>query len=196
MSSQIKKRWLVVLLFITPIFFMSLGWVTFYSGWAPKGRTNLGLLLNPAIDSHQLLLKPLNTAAEKSRQKTWQLITIDDGKCEEACQKRVYYMRQINVALGKNAERMQHAYLATGDIDETTQRLLTGDADLKLYHVDLSMWLKQTTKNFSAQEALDKHFIFIMDPLGNIIMYYPPEKNPHDVLDDLNKTLLRYSSVG
>jgi hypothetical protein len=197
MNSETKKRWLVVTLFIAPLFFMSLGWVAFYSGWSPQGRTNRGEFLNPIIELTSLgLTKVGNSTESANAKKTWQLITLDDGACEKACQQAVYYTRQINVALGKNKERMQHAYWTSNALDAATQTLFKADPELHVFHIDIKAWLKNQSATFDAQKAFDNHYIFIVDPLGNMIMYYTPDKNPHDILDDLNKTLLKYSSVG
>ena len=39
------------------------------------------------------------------------------------------------------------------------------------------------------------HYIYVVDPLGNVMMYFTPENTPEEMLDDLDNLLDR-SSVG
>ena len=36
---------------------------------------------------------------------------------------------------------------------------------------------------------------FLIDPLGNLVMYFPPDLNPSDMVDDV-KRLLKLSRIG
>ena len=44
-----------------------------------------------------------------------------------------------------------------------------------------------------AMEAAER--VYIIDPLGNLMMYYPPVADPSGMLKDLRK-LLKYSKIG
>jgi hypothetical protein len=39
------------------------------------------------------------------------------------------------------------------------------------------------------------HYIYVVDPLGNVMMYFTPENTPEEMLDDIDNLLDR-SSVG
>jgi hypothetical protein len=37
--------------------------------------------------------------------------------------------------------------------------------------------------------------IYLVDPLGNLVMYFPPDLDPRDMVDDI-KHLLEFSRIG
>jgi hypothetical protein len=45
------------------------------------------------------------------------------------------------------------------------------------------------------QGAINSHRIYVVDPLGNVMMFYAPDAKPKGMLEDM-KRLLRLSSIG
>ena len=87
------------------------------------------------------------------------------------------------------------------------QRVFIGDGDccdleeLKAAHPDLIAIraspadepLLDLLPNVSG--AVNAHRVYLIDPLGNLMMFYTPEAKPKGMLDDM-KRLLRLSSIG
>jgi hypothetical protein len=44
-------------------------------------------------------------------------------------------------------------------------------------------------------DPLTQHYIYVVDPLGNVMLYFTPENTAEDILSDLD-TLLDNSSLG
>ena len=46
----------------------------------------------------------------------WILLTIDSGHCDEACQKKLYFMRQVRLVQGKQKHRIERLWLIKDDV--------------------------------------------------------------------------------
>lgn len=190
---------LLALLFMTPAF---VAWVMHNSseqGWRPEGTTNRGTLIHPA--------RPLTLPegirvgeqpATEYLQGLWTLLYIGDGDCDAVCKENLYKMRQIRTAQNENMRRIQRAYLVRSEaISPELQALLEqeyGDMTVQLITAEQ---LEQLDPFFRVDEGslLDSERVYIIDPLGNLMMLYPPNADPGGMLKDLKK-LLKYSKIG
>jgi cytochrome oxidase Cu insertion factor (SCO1/SenC/PrrC family) len=190
---------LLGLLFMAPAF---VAWVMHNSseqGWRPEGTTNRGKLVHPA--------RPLNFPADLTvagmpandyLQGLWTLLYIGDGDCDDVCINNLYKMRQVNVAQNENMKRVQRLYLvrdtelpaALGELLENEypkmQAALFSDAQAQQLAAD---FLIDGVSMGGAER------VYIIDPLGNLMMYYPADADPGGMLKDLKK-LLKYSKIG
>jgi hypothetical protein len=127
---------------------------------------NHGNLVNPPINADYLY-----TA---SQQKKWRIVYINGGTCDPACADISKQLTQVKKALGKDEPRVDVL-------------LLKGNA----YYEPLTIAFQQHTKNnFNV-----KNKIYLVDPQGNLFMYYESNTNPMDVLKDL-KHILGVSQIG
>ena len=119
----------------------------------------------------------------------WNMVYVTDT-CEAACMKKLTDMRQIHVSLYK-------------DIPRTQRVLITNAQDLskiKKDFPDLTVINQPATdiKALSAQfdlkgeNALQSNRLYLVDPLGHMMMSYPANADPADIRKDLAR-LLRYS---
>jgi hypothetical protein len=157
-------------------------WLYYGSSWRPLAHTNHGTLIEPVRtlpDSAEFLGK-------------WSLVVIGSGEggCDSACRESLVYARQTWLSLGKNTPRAQRVLLSGSECcDETyLQRehhglirvAATGPGSLAL------------RQSFPAPQA---HTIFIVDPLGNLMMRYDTSADPKGLREDLKK-LLDLSHIG
>src|SRR5512139_466744 len=100
-------------------------YMTFYF-WTPESRMNYGELLPVRALPEALGVKPDGTvlAAADLRGK-WVLVQADSGACAEACQKKLYNMRQVRLAQGKNFERVERVWLVLDDASPAVDPKLT-----------------------------------------------------------------------
>ena len=82
--------------------------------------SNKGTLINPAreiprLELHTLDGKTFNTA---SLQNNWTLLLVADSACDADCEKNLFHLRQIRLAMGEERSRIQRLMLLT-DTDET-----------------------------------------------------------------------------
>ena len=97
----------------------------FYFVAPPAGRTNYGTLVQP-----QRTLPALATTLQdgsaydlRSLRGNWVMVVADEAACAEACQKKLWQMRQIRAATGKDAERIERVFLVLDDAPLSTMLL-------------------------------------------------------------------------
>lgn len=158
----------------------------FFPQLLPTTTTNQGQLISPSISNEQFGL------VTEGRQ--WSLVIPLADHCNDDCEKRFYYARQVNVALGKETERVKRIMITTRSSDAAMIRGLKKKyPDMVLFEVDK----QHTIDVFSAAVShfFNGGYIFLMDPNGNIMMYYTLDKAGQPMLKDI-KFLLKVSNIG
>jgi cytochrome oxidase Cu insertion factor (SCO1/SenC/PrrC family) len=184
--------WIVMALafiFVTPILF---------AFWhEPRSFTNHGELVQPA---RPLADVPLQSpqggdAALWSLKGKWALIYIGEGACDERCRSSLYKINQLRLAQGKNAHRVRSVWLAPRDADDAArQRLRSEYPELTVMLAD-DPAMAELRRQFAYGEAPVSGSLYIVDPLGNLMMRYALDAEPRGMLKDLER-LLRVSSIG
>ncbi len=201
MNDDVKKNnkltiILVVVMFTSPLL---LSWFVFnYTDFLEiRGTSNHGSLIEPARPLGDLsLIDPFNDDRKDSLHGKWTLAYVARS-CDEQCMDNVYRMRQIHTAMDKHSLRIQKALLLTEQsANELKEQIVDfrGQQVIKDETISAMELLKQFQLN-EADNALEAGRIYIIDPLGNLMMSFPPEANPRDIFKDLKK-LLRGSRIG
>lgn len=178
---------ILLIIFIGP---MIAAW-SFYTSKAPVMQTvNYGQLLTPPIQFNRFVLQDNDQQAfpKEILLGHWLLFYFTPGSCDTLCVQNLYTMRQVRLALGKDQERVQRLLITypqadNPDLDKLIDQQYTGT----LYAL--------TTISFENIINKQQGGLFLMDPLGNVILYYPPNADPEEVLKDLTR-LLRISQIG
>jgi cytochrome oxidase Cu insertion factor (SCO1/SenC/PrrC family) len=184
--------WFVVISFLAPVV---LAYVMFFFGNV-SSYSNKGELLNPVIDVDSLQLtddKGQVMQREDVTSHKWNMIYFAGKDCDEACNKTLYDMRQINKAVGKNAFRLRHMLVHMAPVDASFRELLKAE-----YPDAVHVNSKRATIAAALQDVnphLDANEIYLMDPLGNIMMRFTQDQPPKDIIQDLNK-LFKVSWIG
>jgi hypothetical protein len=124
----------------------------------------------------------------------WTLLYFGPGSCPASCRTGLYDTRQVRAALGKDSERVQRVFLAEGDLG--AMPLTKADhPDLAIVRATeeaapLIALLRQAQAGGAADDR-----IYLIDPLGNLMMWYAADAAPKGMLEDL-KRLLGLSHVG
>lgn len=148
-----------------------LGTAAYFLGWSPGAPSNYGELIPPRMI-------PLSEFRGK-----WVLVTFDAGACDAYCERKLYIMRQVRRAQGKEMDRIERLWVLT-------------DA-AKPRPAALAMSEGARVGRFAAEGfpgTLSDH-IYVVDPLGNLMMRFPREPDPSKVIKDLQR-LLKYSRFG
>jgi cytochrome oxidase Cu insertion factor (SCO1/SenC/PrrC family) len=195
-SSSAKSRiYLLVLmaLFAVP---MLLAWFL-VEHWQPGASVQHGELLDPiqpvAHFQAQLLAgDELDTTFLK---KHWTLIYINtENTCNNICRSRLNDIRQIRLALGKDMGRVQTLLLQTGMPDAEFETWLLKEHPAMTKAVSDAItpgFFQKVFKTPSRRET----WVYLVDPLSNLVMRYGPEVTSKGILEDL-KRLLKYSNIG
>jgi len=193
MKALTKNR--LKLIFIATLFSLPVmsAWVVFTNPELIKGSKtkNYGELITPAIPSKLSDYITGGSAEDLEDIKgRWVLLHIDlDGLCEEACEKSVHILGQLNILLNKDAKRFKRVYF--NKATSHNNGYLTGSKDLKLF----SWNDEQVAKLLSEVKGLVDGDMLLIDPLGNIMMKYPQNADPYGIQKDL-KHLFKASQIG
>lgn len=189
---QRKGRRMLLLLLV--LFALPVAIVLFMygSGWRPAGASHGELLRPPlALTLPQLRdVQGRDFGPEQWRDR-WHLVYAG-RTCDAACLAQVHVLRQVHVALNKEMDRMQRVLLlreapSAGTLVNLRQRdpalvILSGAEAQPL------------AAQFTPASGPDGG-VYLVDPLGNLMMRYPAGYEPKGLLHDLQR-LLRYSWVG
>jgi cytochrome oxidase Cu insertion factor (SCO1/SenC/PrrC family) len=203
-QSAHDRRQRRLLIGLALMFFAPLG-VSFYlyyghGAWHPGGRVNAGDLIAPPRPLPSLAL-PLQSAGETDAdflRRKWTLLYVQQGPCAERCRTRLYQTRQVRLALDRDMDRVQRVFIADGNCCDF-QFLREQHPDLIAVRMSpaaapLLALLPQRGANESGGDA-NAERIYLIDPLGNLMMSYAPGAKPKGMLEDM-KRLLRLSQIG
>ena len=187
---------LLMLIFLAPVF---VAWIMHYAGERPAGMTNRGTLVHPArsLSLPADVLSGEQALNDYLRGK-WTLVYIGDTDCDSVCNANLYKMRQSRLAQNENLRRVQRLYLAGGEaLPAALAQLLEEEyPDMTVVRLSAAQ-LERISRDFTvdSQPVAGAERIYIVDPLGNLMMYYQPDADARDLLKDLQK-LLKYSKIG
>jgi hypothetical protein len=161
-----------------------------YMGWRPEGRMNYGELLETRLLPVAILsdLAGKSIATDSLRGKWW-LVTIQSPSCDPRCQRKLYTMRQVRTTQGENMERIERLWLINGD-GAPDPKLLAEHPGLLVGRPQDPAWLAA----FPVKDKASDH-IYLIDPLGNLVLRYGDEVDPKGMIKDLTR-LLKVSQIG
>lgn len=180
---------------------MMIAWVLVHDKYLPGKRlTNHGELIQPPRNIVNLPLKTTegDLVTPNTLRHKWVLLYVKPGKCHLLCQQTLYNMRQVHLATGKNIQRIKRAMLTfTGQSNDLRlQALLTNSLNGTEHFVTSKTYFTNFTAKLPSQQlALTEGYLYLIDPLGNVIMGYPLHTDFENILKDLQH-LLQVSQIG
>ena len=164
-------------------------WLAYFV-WPPQARTNYGKLVEPRALSDPELRRPDGTPFHLSQLRgKWVLLQVDSAACGEGCRRKLVYMRQARLALGKDAGRVERVWLVDDDAVPDPAVLREHDG-LTVARAPRSALLA----DLHAPEGAET-YIFLVDPRGNLMLRFPGDPDGRRMLRDLSN-LLRASRIG
>lgn len=176
-------RWQLILLLVLVIGPMVLASAMYYGRfWIPEGRSYHGELIGGRVSLAELGV-PMET------DKGWQLLVTAPRACVEDCLQLVYLARQIHIGLGREASRANHALAVASPLPvDVSERLQREYPKLLHYPLNPDAYVRVQPDNLAPQ-------LWIVDPLGNLVLRYPVGTQGKDILTDLRQ-LLKISNIG
>ncbi len=157
--------------------------------WSPPGRTNHGTLIEPVVVLPQVPIGSLagESISPQALRRHWTMLYVNPEPCGETCRQEIIKIRQVRLALGAEANRVERLYLSGAEppaadwLERTQAGLISASLD----------------DNPALADALPSRdaAIYFVDPLGNLMMRFPTDADPEDIKDDLKK-LLKVSRIG
>jgi len=122
----------------------------------------------------------------------WVMLTVDAAVCDEACAKRLYLIRQLRMTQGKDKDRIERVLILSepgparfaADQVEALEKVHEGLHQIPMGEAQRLQLLGQ-----------DDKAIYLVDPLGHLMMRFPDDPDPSRMKKDLSK-LLKWSRVG
>jgi len=123
----------------------------------------------------------------------WTLLYVQHGRCDDDCRRHLYDTRQVRLALDREMNRVQRVFIGDSDCCDLKE--------LRAAHPDLIAIRASPADEPllvllpARSGAVNSHRVYLIDPLGNVMMFYEANARPKGMLEDM-KRLLRLSSIG
>jgi hypothetical protein len=162
-----------------------------YYVWRPDQFKNYGELIAvtslngvPAAESQSS--PPFDAEPLKGH---WVILMVDSGNCVGACKDKLWQMRQLRLTQGKDMDRITRAWL----VDDAAA---PASALMKEFEGTLVVQAKGSPliAKLPADKGQRGH-LFLVDPLGNLMMRFPEDADPSRIKKDLTH-LLKVSRIG
>ncbi len=190
------KLSLIITVFFLPQIIAAL---LYFGGWRPHKFVNHGQLIRPVRPIAEVSLQTLDGKMLRfsALRGKWLMVYFGPAKCGSTCKQDLYKMRQVRLAEGDNADRVRRMFVVTNDQDINDLRMIlqeypgmhviTGPA------AAVAFLAGQFTLNGIFPQSSNR--IYVVDPLGNLMMSYPSDADPEGMRKDLAR-LLQVSQVG
>ena len=178
--------WLIGALCILPVI---AAYFAYYLA-PPGGHTNYGELMNtqPLPDAHLRLADGTSFQLGQLRGK-WILLMADSAQCDEACRRKLFTLRQLRLTQGKDMDRIERAWLISDD-DPLSAAVVEDYRGTWFIRDSASELLRR----LPAERSPAEH-IYVIDPLGNIVLRYARAAEPGKMIKDITR-LLKTSRIG
>jgi len=193
----------IALVIIAALFFLPLvlAWLM-YTGtiqFQPHSTRNLGTLVRPPVPVAWTGVSrdgAPQEPAEEAFARHWLILHAVPNPCTEACLRDVTDLRQVHRASGRQQSRIRLALLHDFEEAADADALRSVYAAFQLIeNPDGSLWrtLDQVAGR-SEPGATARGSTYLIDPLGNIMLFYAAGGDPNDLKSDL-KRLLTWSKL-
>ncbi len=182
-AARAKNRFLLGVMFTIAAVTIAGSYVLFFAAKEGSlwGTTNQGQFVQPAPVAADLDLRDSATARSPfATEGVWWLWVVPQGNCDQPCEQALHMLRPLQALLNKDAGRVQRALLTTAS---TAERAAFAERYPRL-------------KFFSgAGVAGLTRGVYLVDPIGNLVLRYDFHQAGEPVLKDL-KRLLKVSRIG
>ena len=196
MKQKTKSRAYLVAIFA--VFFGPLLFATwlFYvpNSWMNSKTQNYGTLINPVRPLDDFKITAINGDIWDKQHflGKWTFLYIGDEHCDLYCEASLFKMRQVRLTLGRDRQRVQRKYLG---IDNEKDKQSINDIIKRYPDMQVSWFKFDKTPNSLSIFELQKNVVYLIDPLGNLMMQYFHDATSKGMKNDL-KRLLKVSKIG
>ncbi|WP_438860413.1 SCO family protein, partial [Achromobacter spanius] len=159
--------------------------------WWPDESSNYGTLVSPQRPmpaANELKLttldgKPFDLQSLKGK---WLLVAADGAECPESCARKLYITRNTHASQGKNVDRLARVWFITDDapVPQKVLEAYQGTVMLRVNPDQLAHYL--LARDTAAGQPGLQDPIWVIDPLGNLMMQYPAQADGVKVRKDIS----------
>lgn len=163
---------------------MALSVIAYRFDWAPGATGNYGELIPPRVPpAVPLVAAGGGTVHMADLRGKWVLLQFDAPACDAYCERKLYFMRQVRRAMGRDLDRIERVWVVEGEgfPDPALQQASEGTRIVRANDAAFAA-------AFPAAPTRSAH-LYVIDPRGNLMMRYPREPDPAGIIKDLQKML-------
>ena len=168
--------------------------------WTPDTFRNRGELIDPP---QPLVNVPMISPDGSDVDLTnlfgrWTYVFFVEAGCDESCKQLADAVERVRLSQGKNEKRVRLMVItlspdALSSVDEI-RLIMPKTIVLGVNAAEKEQLLPQFMSSGEAS-ALQSGSVFLVDPMGNLMMSYPAKADPTDLRKDISR-LLRASRIG
>lgn len=151
--------------------------LTYWLGWGTGTAGNYGELIEP---------RKLADAPFAALRGKWVLVTFDQAACDTLCERKLYLVRQVRKAQGSNQDRVERMWVVTDEARPRPELLAA---------IEGTRVVRGAPALLAEFPGRPQDHVYLIDPIGNLMMRFPSEPEPRKVIKDLER-LLKYSRMG
>jgi hypothetical protein len=148
----------------------------------PDGTNNYGTILDPQVNVSTEVFKNINGEDFTMQQVAdkWVLIQVINSECDEVCQNTMYFQRQARTSKGKEQGRIERVVFVTDDgpLETLLLRQFPNVHFVRASEDQLKSWLPLEQGIVGSKGSGDigtvRDHVFVADPLGHVMMRFPP----------------------
>lgn len=161
-----------------------------YYVWRPDSFRNYGELIAPVAMPGLAPgdAVPSDPAVTQIRGH-WAFVMVASGACDQPCREKLWQMRQLRLTQGKDADRVVRTWIVDDSVTPSASLLREFEGTLVLQETG-----KALLPRLPATGSVRDH-LYLVDPLGNLMMRFPKDADPNRIKKDLSK-LLSVSRIG
>lgn len=194
-NQQRQNRRTIIMLFGMTLIPFCIAW--YFSHIAPAKTTNNGELVVPVVTTEKtdfIGFDKFSADNMKELSGHWLVVNIVPTQdCKQVCMDAIHKSKQLHLMLNKDLTRVRRVVILLNQNDPQTVATWWKD-DTRLLKLKVSETLAAKIKQIR-KNAVPEGMLFLIDPLGNIMMQYEPGFDPYKVEKDLKK-LLNVSQIG
>jgi len=180
---EMRNKFFLAAILLTPILVVTLSSLYFVMGNSPEGTKNNGVFFKSYFEFNQF----------KNKEGVEDLINFNDGKWVlsvyvtniEASKESIYLMRQLNVALNRDINKLKRVLFYSNKLlEKDLEEVKSEYPRLQFIEDKNGVLLNVLQKNSKLNFNIDNP-IFVIDPYGRAVMYFDPGTDPKLILKDL-----------
>jgi hypothetical protein len=198
-SQPPKPRWqsraLIVVIALTAVVPFTLAWYYARHPELIEKTSNYGTLIQPVrqLDVVRLLSQPLSAVDELAQIRgRWVLLQIAADGCGPECAETLHKTHQGWLMLNKEMPRVKRLLLVEPSSGAAESPAVKADDALLIAGSDPAVMREITA---ALGKPLAEGMVVLLDPLGNLVLWYDGGFDPYKMVKDL-KHLLKASQIG
>ena len=160
--------------------FLYAAWLFYGTQWQPPQSTNNGTLIDPPLELPNIAVATPAGPVDEALRGLWTLLYVEREPCADRCRERLVQIRQIRLAAGRDVDRIRRLYV--GASLPEADWLAAGHAGL------IGATLAANPTLADAMATLETG-LYLVDPVGQVMMGYDPDVEAKPVYDDLHRLL-------